>query len=173
MGIRNFIFSKNIKRSKRKVQFHNFKTAKSVAILYEIRNKSDYDIVKDYYSDLKKNSKEIYLLGFVKNKEEIGNIYFGKENMNYFSEKHISKLGKIKEVCISDFIKQEFDILINLSFENNSYIEYIFALSKANFKVSGVINCKYSDLNINYDRNKDMKYFISQINHYLSTIDKA
>ena len=83
------------------------------------------------------------------------------------------RLGKIKETFINDFINTDVDILINLTASNNFYLEYVFALSKAKFKVSGIIDCKYSDLNFNYDRSRDLHYFISQVDHYLSTIKKA
>ena len=74
---------------------------------------------------------------------------------------------------LPDFINADIDILINLTCSNNFYTEYVFALSKAKFKVSGIIDCKYSDLNINYDRSKDLNYFITQVDHYLNTINKA
>ncbi len=173
MGIQNIIISKNIKRNKRQIQFYNFESAKSVAILFTIGNKAEFDTVRDYYKELESKKIKMHALGFVKNPEDIGQVYFGQGNFNFYSEKHITNMGKIKEVEVNDFVKQDFDILINLSTINNFYIEYIFALSKAKFKVSGIIDCKYSDLNINFSREKGLPYLISQIDHYLSTIKKA
>lgn len=173
MGIKKFITSRNIKKNKRKVQFHNFTSAKSIGLLFSIKDKNAFEIVRKYYKEIELQNKTVHALGFVKRTEELGQTYFGQGNFNFYSEKHFSRFGKIKEVCISDFINKEFDILINLSSDNIFYLEYPFALSKAKFKVSGIINCKYSDLNINYDKNKDLNYFISQVNHYLNTIKKA
>ncbi|MCF6366329.1 MAG: hypothetical protein L3J35_09015 [Bacteroidales bacterium] len=173
MGLKDIIISKKIRKINRNVQFHNFETAKSVAILFTIGNKPEFDTVKNYYKEIEAKNINTHALGFVKKPDEIGQVYFGQGNFNFYSEKHITNIGKIKEEVVNNFIKQEFDILINLSCINNFYVEYIFALSKAKFKVSGIINCKYSDLNINFKREKGLQYMISQINHYLNTIKKA
>ncbi len=173
MALKNIIIKRNIKKSVRKVQFFNYETAKSVGILYCIDSKTNFDRIKQYISDLSNRNLKVYALGFVKKPEEIGITYFGQGNFNFFSEKHIGKTGKIKEVCISDFINADIDLVINFTTSNNFYLEYVFALSKAKFKVSSIIDCKYSDLNINYDRSKDLNYFISQVDHYMSTIKKA
>ena len=173
MSLKDIIISRNIHKRNRNVQFFNFDSAKTVSILYSIDSKSNFDRIKNYAQELSSKGLDIRSLGFVKNSEDIGRTYFGQKNFNFYSEKHISKIGKIKEVCINDFIDAKDDILLNLTFSNNFYIEYVFALSKAKFKVSGIIDCKYSDLNINYDRSRDIDYFISQVDYYLKTIKKA
>ena len=173
MAIKDIIIKRKIGKRTRQVQFFNYSSAKSVGILYSIDNKTDFDRIKSYISELSNRNLEIHALGFVKKPEEIGTTYFGKGKLNYFSEKHITKTGSIKEICISEFINSEIDIVLNLASSNNFYIEYVFALSKAKFKVSGIIDCAYSDLNFNYDRNKGLDYFISQVDHYLNTIQKA
>ncbi|NPA45226.1 MAG: hypothetical protein GXO49_06820 [Chlorobi bacterium] len=169
MGIKNIFISRNLKKVKRKIQFHNFETAKKIGLLYPVIDVETDKIVKKYAKEL--NNFELQTLGFVFNHEQLGNPYLGQGNSHYFTEKHFSKLGKIKETCISDFVNNEFDILINLSQENNFYIDYVFGLSKAHFKVSGIKDCKYSDFNI--DKSKNLNHFIEQVNKYLNIIKKA
>jgi hypothetical protein len=173
VALKDIIIQKKIRKSNRHVQFHNYESASTIGILYSIENKSDQERIKNYISTLNEIQKTVYSLGFIKKAEEIGTVYFGRNNHNYYSEKHISKTGKIKEVCVSDFIQNELDILINAGYSNNFFLEYVFALSKAKFKVSGIIDCRYSDLNINYNQNKGLDYFIDQVDHYLNTIQKA
>lgn len=173
MGLKDFIISNNIKRSHRKVQFHNFKTAKNISLLYCIRNKDDYEAVKQFVKDLTNKGLNINILAYVIKADEIGIKYFGQGTNNFFSDKHITKFGKIKETCINDFVNKKPDILINLCQEDYFYTEYIFALSKAEFKVSGIVGCKYSDLNINSSVTKDINFLIEQITYYLSVIKKA
>jgi hypothetical protein len=173
VALNNFILNRKIKKTQRNVQFFNYETAKTIGILYKIENKHDFETVKEYSSYLSGKDMKVFSLGFVVNSDEIGTVYFGQGETNYFSEKHISKSGKIKETCVSEFIANELDVLVNLANPNNFYLEYVFALSKAKFKVSGIIDCKYSDLNINNIENKDIHYFIEQVNHYLNTIKKA
>ena len=127
MNLKDFIISKNIKRIRRKVQFYNFETAKHISILYCIRNKFDFEKVKQFVHNLKEKDINISTLAYVFKSDEIGNIYFGMDNNNFFSEKHITKFGKIKEPVITDFLNTETDILINLCTENNFYTEYLFA----------------------------------------------
>ena len=153
MSLKDFIITKNIKRIRREVQFSNFETAKSISVLYCIRNKFDYEKVKQFSSELSKKGINISTLAYVFKPDEIGNNYFGQDNNNFFSDKHITNFGKIKEPVITDFLNTETDILINLCTLKLFYTEYLFALSKAKFKVSGIIDCKYSDLNINMNNN--------------------
>ena len=173
MAIKDIIIKRKISKRKRDVQFFNYDSANSVGILYNIDEKTDHERIKNYITELSGRVKDIQALGFVKKPEDIGTKYFGQGKQNYFSEKHITKTGNIKEICVNEFIDANLDILVNLSYTNNFYVEYAFALSKAKFKVSGIIDCKYSDLNINYDRNKGLDFFISQVDHYLNTIKKA
>lgn len=173
MSLKNFIINKNIKRSIRKTQFHNFDTAKNISLLYSIKSEDDFSAVKKFAEDLKNKGFQINTLAFVLKPEEIGNKYFGQNNDNFFSEKHISKFGNIKETCIKDFVNGKTDILINLCHKKYFCTEYIFAISKAEFKVSGIIGCKYSDLNINLSEAKDIHFLIEQITYYLSVIKKA
>lgn len=173
MALKDLIIKRNINKNLREVQFANLNSAKKVSVLYLIDNKENYDLIKDYMKKLTDKGIKVNSLGFVKDPEDIGRTYFGQSMNNFFSEKHITKMGKIKEVCVQDFINADDDILINLTPSNNFFIEYVFALSKAKFKVSGIIDCKYSDMNLNYDRSKDLNYFISQIDHYLTIIKKG
>lgn len=173
MALKDIVIKRNINRNVRKVQFANLDSAKTVSILYLIDTKINYDLIKDYIKKISDKGISVRSLGFVKNPEDIGRSYFGQSMNNFFSEKHITKMGKIKEVCVQEYINAKDDILINLTPSNNFFIEYVFALSKAKFKVSGIIDCKYSDMNLNYDRSKDLNYFISQIDHYLTIIKKG
>ncbi|NPA68116.1 MAG: hypothetical protein GXO50_05860, partial [Chlorobi bacterium] len=101
MGLKDFIINKKIKRNKRNVKFHNLNTAKNIAVLYCIKNKTDYEKVKKFISYLKEKKINVSALGFVFKPDEIGNIYLGQSGNHFFSEKHINKLGKIKEECIT------------------------------------------------------------------------
>jgi len=173
VSLKDFIIRNNIEKNKRTVQFHNLKTAKKIAVLYCINNDKDYEEVKHFATYLSDNEIDISSLAFVKKQDEIGNKYFGQSENHFFSEKHITKFGKIKEDCIKNFIDKKFDICINLCIDNNFYSEYIFALTNADFKVSGIIDCKYSDLNINIESNKKLSFLIEQITYYLNVINKA
>jgi hypothetical protein len=173
VNLKDFIISKNIKRSHRNVRFHNFETAENVSVLYCIKNKSDYEEVKQFVKELEKKGLKTETLSYVYKPEEIGHIYFGMDNNNFFSDKHISKFGNIKESCIHEFLNKKTDILINLCCDELFFTEYIFALSKADFKVSGIQGCKHSDLNINLQQTNTTRFLIDQITYYLSIIKKA
>jgi hypothetical protein len=173
VAIKDFIIKRKISKRERHIQFHNYESAGSIGILYKIENKQDHETAKAYSSYLSQKGLKVSTLGFVIKAQEIGTVYFGQGEFHYFSEKHITKSGSIKEICVQNFVNEGVDILINISSTNNFYLEYVFALSKAKFKVSGIIDCKYSDLNIHYDKKQGTPYLIEQVNHYLSTIKKA
>ena len=51
-------------------------------------------------------------------------------------------------------------------------IEYIFALSRAGFKIcNNSTKAKYADFILELDRKDDLELLIEQIKHYLETIE--
>lgn len=74
-----------------------------------------------------------------------------------------------------NFIEEEYDLLIDLNINDHFALKYIAALSKATFKVG-----KYEeddvpihDMMIDSDHTKTVKYFLRQIDTYITMLNKV
>ena len=88
-------------------------------------------------------------------------INFNKKNLNW----RLAPVGH----TVESFIQRKFDILINLSVKEILPLEYISALSQANFRVGPYEKNKTYcyDLMIDTGEEKDLKNLIEQVKHYL------
>lgn len=75
---------------------------------------------------------------------------------------------------VKNFIDEEFDLLIDLNIHDHFSLKYISALSKAAFKV-GKYNendIEIFDMMIDADNTKTVKYFLRQIDTYITMLNK-
>lgn len=172
-SIKRFILKKKHKTVKRNLQYHNLETAHSINLLFYLTDENYFKKVKEYFDKFNTEGKEINALGLVKNREDIGNKYLFRKGLDFFTQDDISFFGKINNSAISEFIEKKSDILINLTLEENFFVEHIFAMSKSGFKVSGLKNCEHADFTIDISKNLNIDFFIQQIDNYLKNIKKA
>ncbi len=171
--ILKFLVKRKSAHLHRVVDFNNIETSKKINILFNVDNDQYYRVLKDYFNSLVAKGIEIHALGYVKNKEDIGQRYLYKKDIDFFSGKDIKWNGKTNNTSITDFINQKPDLLINLSLKDNFHTKFVFALSHANFKVSGHKKCSHADFIIDISKNRDLTFFIDQIDIYLNNIKKG
>lgn len=171
--ILRFILKKKSNHLKREVVFNNVNTANKINILFNIEDDQYFKTIKNYVNALVANGKIVHALGFVKNKEDIGQRYLYKKDVDFFSEKDINWNGSFQNTSVTEFINQKPELLINLSLKDNFHTKYVFGVSHANFKVSGNKKCTYADFIIDISQNCNLDFFIEQINIYLNKIEKG
>ena len=167
--IKRIILERYSKNSNRKVQYHNFDSAKSVNLIFNADNSDEFKIVKNFIKELSDSGKTVNAVGFVKNKDDITKHLF-KKGVNFFSLKELNLYGKPKNTDVTDFINDSPDILLNLSMINTFPIQYIMVLSKAVFKVSDFKDFHYSDLTFDITKNNTLEYLLEQTKFYLKSI---
>ena len=152
----------------------NFNEIKTVGILFDATNKEDYEIVKRYVVYLREYRKRVKAIGFFSTKD-IPALTYSKLEYDFFSTKELNWLGKPSSMVIRNFIDEEFDLLIDLNIHDHFAFKYIAALSKATFKVG-----KYDendiaiyDMMIDADNTKTIKYFLRQIDTYITMLNKV
>lgn len=171
MGIKskfaNRILNSKLNLVVREKKVVNLDSAQSVGILWEIDQQEAFIKVKN----------ELYLAGI---KAE-GLCYFSlkkaviPEEINGFSRKQTSWWLEIpKTQLVEDFIRQKFDILIDITGQKSFPMVYATALSEATFKVGyagGSTN--YFDLNIEFPDRPEASQLAEQILYYLKRINKT
>ena len=170
--IGKFVFQRDLKHNKRHKSVYNLKDAKSIGILFEATTKEQVKEVKplvDYFFKLKKDVKAF---GFV-NSKRYEECHIPKLQYDFFNKKDLNWYYKPQNYIIENFVKKEYDILINLSNSDCIPIKYLVASSLAHFKI-GQFEEGYEiyDLMIKLDKEKGKERLMEEIKHYLNLINK-
>ena len=152
----------------------SFDNAKTIAILFDSTDKSDYELMKKYVSYLREYHKKVKVIGFY-NVKEVPDFAYSKLEYDFFSIKSLNLIGKPKPLFVEQFIEEEFDLLIDLNLNNRFPLKYISSLSKAQFKVGNYSkkNTSMYDLMIDISKTPNLKYFMQQVDVYLAMINKS
>ncbi|MDA3781532.1 MAG: hypothetical protein PF487_15095, partial [Bacteroidales bacterium] len=168
-----YIIRKKTKSIKRKVIVHNFNTAKTAGVLFNIYNDNSYDYIKDFLNFLNSNNIQVIALGYTNLKTTPEELLIRK-NINIINKKDLNWYGDPKNELVTKFIEKDIDILFDLSLKDTFPLKYIGSLSKASFKVSKESDYNNSsDIMLNIKKDESLKYFIEQIKHYLSIINHS
>ena len=150
----------------------NLDEAKKIAIIYTVYSEETYKKVEAFAQSLKQKDRYIHTLGFVPYK--IAPLYIIPTlATDFFTSKDVNWFGKPVNAYVTDFLKRDFDILINLCLEENFTLQYISGLAKAKFKVgiSGIRSVEYYDFIIDTKADVSLDDFISEVVHYLKIIN--
>jgi len=170
--IGQWVFQKEMKTNKRLKEVCNLDDAKSVGILYDATSEQQIKQIKpfiDYFFELKKDVKA---LGYV-NATQLSYCHTPKLQYDFFYQKDLNWYYKPQNYIIDNFVKKEYDILINLCDSSCIPIKYLVASSIAHFKI-GQHEEGYEiyDLMIALKEDKSMEKLMHEIKHYINLINK-
>ncbi len=170
--IRLFFLNRAIRKELRHIQrrkkLFNLQEAKSVGVVYNAATENDYSRAASLIRHLQAQGKMVKSIGFVPLKE-LPHYTPMKLNFDFVSLKDLNWYRKPKGQFVSDFIKQEFDILIDLNLTGIDSMRYIVSLSRAKFKI-GRYTDDHKDI---YDfmlegiEDNQVSLFIKEVLHYL------
>lgn len=167
----NFLLSFRTKRIHRNPKVYTFENAETIGLLYDAKSEKIHKQILDYVNFLKQNHHEfqIHTLGFVG--KELEQKLVPNANSTFFTEKDFSWTGNLQKGNALDFIKKDFNILIDLTTETVFPLTYITRASKASYKIGRYIadDLRY-DLMIDTKKENTIEYLITQINVYLTQI---
>ncbi len=166
-----FWLNKEARRLKRNVKAFSIEKASTIGVIYNATNRDDAETVKKFVQYLKEERKDVLSLGFIDSKDS-SDVVKPHLNYTYFDKGNLSRSFIPKGDEVQSFINKPFSILIDLNTEACFPIEYISSLSIAKFKVGtkGFYRDDVCDLIIDIEENRELKFFIIQIKHYLKMI---
>jgi hypothetical protein len=169
--IGRYYLSREQDRFGRTLRLKNLEQAKRIGILYSLDDVPDYDKISQFVSELQHEHKDVKALGFVKNKSLV-NRFLPKLSFDFFSMKDISWFYKPLHSKLKDFIDKEFDLLIDLSVNENFPLKYIAGLSHSFCKIGRFSeeNISYYDLMIDIKSTSTLEDYLGQVRHYLTVI---
>ena len=162
----NRILNSKLSSVTRDKKVFNLDTAKTAGILWESNQKEP----------LEKVEKELQKAGI----NSVSLCYFQQKNavipeeINGFSKKQTNWSEIPNTALAEDFIRQKFDILIDLTGQKYFPMNYITALSEATFKIGYAgSSTNYFDLNIEFGERPETSQLAEQILYYLKRINKT
>ena len=167
-----WVFLRELKNNKRLKSVCNLSDAKSIGILYDATTEKQISEIKpfvDYFFNLK---KDIKALGYVNDKKYTF-CHTPKLQYDFFNRKDLNWYYKPQNYIIDNFIKKDYDILINLCDSSVIPIKYLVASSLAKFKI-GIFEENYQiyDFMISLNEDKSVVKLMSEIKHYIELINK-
>lgn len=157
----------------------NLANAKSLGIIYNATKEEDFNLVRDFLHRLKKTVPDVVALGFVDMKE-LADFHIQPLEFSFFCYKDLNWYFKPSEDTVEDFVKREFDILIDLNLTENLSVRFVLAESAALFKTGRFckIEPNYYDLMISLNEQSSeeegernpLEMLIQQTERYLKMI---
>ena len=151
----------------------NLNEANHIGIVYYLDDDKTYRLISDFVKNLQAKDKSVKAIGFVKDKY-LTKRYLPKLSYDFFYEKDLNWYGRPHGNYVDEFVRTDFDILIDLSNGDVFPIRYLLSRARAKTKI-GLFNEKNKellDLFIKTDNYSDIKLLINQIEYYLSIINK-
>jgi hypothetical protein len=166
------ILSKRMDKTKRKVFYSDFSQVKSIGIVWDASNTGDFAGLSRFYQKMHEKSIDVKILGYFGGKE-LPDQYTAIRYLTCFRKKELNFFYHPSSFEVDHFIRNRFDILIDINFERIIPLEFVSSLSKSSFKVglfeSEKNNCDF-DLMMEIKKPIDIDHYLNQVVYYLEMI---
>lgn len=146
-----------------------FDKAHQIGILFDGTDLNNREVVLRFAKELRSAGKAVKLLGYLNNRTESESFPF-----KVFNNRNIDWLMRPTGDSVADFLDHTFDILLNLSMEENPALEYIAALSKAHYRVGAFSKSTHCyELMIDLPASQQLPDLIKQIEFFLQKMQST
>ena len=172
--IRTYFFEKEKKRKldERGIRPSHFKKSNHnhYGILMDANQVDHRQVVSQFAEELRRKGNRVKILGFLDKPNESISVPF-----DIFTNQDLNKISKVpRSASVETFIKQPFDVLINMSIhQNHKALEYISTVSHASFRIGPWfhhLNNSPYDLCLDTGSTATLKEWISELMHTLEKI---
>ena len=154
----------------RNIKVFDFSTAKNIGVIYELKDEAAHTTVSNFIKELQDNQKYVRAVGYIPG-EVVPHYCIPKLSYDFYTRKNQNFYGKPNLPFVNDFLKEEFDLLIDLSMSEIPSVYYLSCLTKASFKVGKkkqTFDCYDLMMQINEDTTLDE--FIELLKHYINLL---
>lgn len=165
--------SKDAAKINRIRDIRNIAQVHTVGVLFVLDNEDTYKNLTQFVESLQKQGKEVKVMALF-----YGDIqplyYIPKLSYDLMKSKDVNWYGRPVAEFSDSFLKNDFDVLLYYTLNENTPLDYIFALSPAKLRVSNQNDSisEYSDVIIDTREKSGLKGFMQTSLHYLSEINK-
>jgi hypothetical protein len=172
LQLAGYMFRKEFGKQHSNRKLIPFEKAASIGIIYDSTDEKDFELVKKYVREIREtHHKEVLALGYYDQKE-LPPMRFSKLGLDFFTRKDLNWHFKPVAAVVKNFVKKDFDILIDLHNGNSILFRYIVAGSNAKFKI-GRYDWKatpFYDFMLSVPENTSLKQLMEQLTHYLNSL---
>ena len=164
-------FEKKHGRLMRNRKFFNPATAKTFGVVFDASQESDYNRVSSFVRHLQANNKKVKAMGYISYKD-LPHYVMQTISYDFIMKKDLNPILKPNNIHALDFIKSEFDILVDFNMDNNPVLRYISGLSMAKFKI-GLLdksNEEIFDFMLQGIDKGNMAGYAKEVLHYLEIL---
>lgn len=152
--------------SARRVAVSNAKM-KKVGVILNVSEYSEFESFRQYFKSLGLQQANTKIIGFVEDPKDSNDLWD-----TYFNPKDFGWKGKINNIDLQSFVDTDFDVLISYYKANKLELNFVTAVSKANFKVGLTTHDdRLYDLMIDIKTN-EFSLFKSELKKYLTVLNK-
>ena len=169
------ILEKKEARTTRKVFYSNFSMTKSIGIVWDASLISDFPALSRFYQKMHEKNIEVKILGFFPGKE-LPDQYTAVRYLTCLRNDDLNFFYQPVSSETESFIRNKYDILIDINFKKLFPLQFISSLSNASFKV-GLFDSGTStdlfDLMMEIKNTVNIENYLDQVIHYLGMINSG
>jgi hypothetical protein len=155
---------------KRNRAVFNLKTAQKICVLFNATDPKNIITVNELVKVLSPGKDLVSAMGFV-NEQDKSFEHMSTLHFDFFSNEDLNWYGKPQGMIIDNFLKEEYDILIDLTLTKFYPLTYMVVASPAKFKVGRYrADVGVFDLSIDNSKNQSLEALIKETTHYLNRI---
>jgi len=165
--IKKYFLKKYLAENKpnRSVQIMPLHKAKTIGLLCEITDEDSYKDIFYIFTKLQERGHQVRLVGYI-NDKEVPFYCLPQLTADYFCQKHLNWYGIPNMEQIQDFLKEDYDMIIDFNYRLHPAVQSILALSHAKFIVGRLGECQNAyDLFLNDTTSSNLKY-LEAVNKY-------
>lgn len=167
----NAIMNRKLKKISREKKVHNFRTARTVCLIFDGTNVFEFSYIKKFKEYLESFMLDVYILGFI-NSEKMPFEYLNLKNSIILNKKDLDLFYRPNKEIRKVFFQKKFDLLLNLCVREYLPVMYFVNLVKSSFKVGRFSeNPNDYDLMINLGIDSTVQYLGEQIIHYVDKLN--
>lgn len=169
-SVHKLFFKKTYAQIEKPRDFISFADAKSVGIIFNGSKEENIKTVQEYASKLKMWGKQINMLAFSDNATTAEELKTKYPDIDFITQKEVTWYLKPKKFSSARFIKNNYDILLNLYIDECIPLQYVSAFSDAKFRVGSYQNNNLycNDFLIDLKEDRTLPTLLNQIDNYLS-----
>lgn len=165
--------SRKSAKLKRKVTFRNLNSINSIGIVWDASKPEDFPVLTKFYQKMQERNTSVTILGYFPG-SVLPDKYTALRYLTCIKKPELDYFFTPKSNDADLFVKQPFDMLIDINFEGVFPLLYISTLSNASLKVgipfSDPENSPF-DLMIDIKKPVSIDQYLDQVLHYLNIIN--
>lgn len=175
LKIGNTILSNKIERVRRKIYYSNISQVKTIGIVWDASKTKDFSSLSKFHQKMHERNIEVKIIGYYPGKE-LPDQYTALRYLSCIRKNEINFFNIPVSTETDYFIKNRFDVLIDINFENIFPLNYITSLSVSSFKV-GIFDTQRNstslDLMMELKKPYQVENYLNEIIRYLEMINSG